>query len=73
MKQINWGTSQNVVTMTTPSAESNNYKPKHAYECNELGEYWAGLLPKSALRYELDKVRYPDLETCSNPVLFSQN
>ena len=25
--------------------------------------------PKSALYYELDKVRYPDLETCSIPVL----
>ena len=30
-------------------------------------------VPKSALRYELDKVRYPNLETCSIPVLFSQN
>ena len=28
---------------------------------------------KSALRYELDKARYLDLETCSTPVLFSQN
>ena len=30
-------------------------------------------MPKSALRYELDKARYLDLETCSTPVLFSQN
>ena len=30
-------------------------------------------MPKSALRYEMDKARYLDLETCSNPVLFSQN
>ena len=29
--------------------------------------------PKSALHYELDKARYLDLETCSIPVLFSQN
>ena len=28
-------------------------------------------MPKSALRYELDI--YPDLETCSIPVLFFQN
>ena len=25
-------------------------------------------VPKSALHYELDEVRYPDLETCSFPV-----
>ena len=30
-------------------------------------------MPKSALRYELDKARYLDLDTCSIPVLFSQN
>ena len=28
-------------------------------------------MPKSAPRYELDKVRYPDLETCFFPILFS--
>ena len=30
-------------------------------------------MPKSALLYELEKARYLDLETCSIPVLFSQN
>ena len=30
-------------------------------------------MPKSALLYKLDKARYLDLGTCSNPVLFSQN
>ena len=29
-------------------------------------------MPKSALCYELDKARYPNLETCSTPVLFYQ-
>ena len=30
-------------------------------------------LPKSALCYEMDKAIYLGLETCSIPVLFSQN
>ena len=30
-------------------------------------------MPNSVLRYELDKVRYLDLESCLIPVLFSQN
>ena len=30
-------------------------------------------VPKSVLRYELDKVRYLNPETCSIPALFSQN
>ena len=29
--------------------------------------------PESAVRYELDKARYLDQETCSISVLFSQN
>ena len=30
-------------------------------------------VPKSALHYKLEKPRFPDLETWTNPVLFSQN
>ena len=43
--------------------------------CNGLADLLGRTtsVPKSALRYELDKVSLSDLETCSTPVLFSQN
>ena len=41
--------------------------------CYQLSYPGLDGVPKSALRYKLDNVRFLDLETCSIPVLFSQN
>ena len=68
-----WKSSLGLLQVFKPTGPI-SFTRKSLDKCNGLAVLLGTTtsVPKSALHYELDKVSYPDLESCSLSILFSQ-